>query len=361
MTKNQIIRTVAFLLVVSVLLLALCDLFEYENSHISERIETYQQLPKNTVDAVMVGTSGIDRYWITPKAYEEHGITAYPLSTDGMPSWMVKIMLKEAAKNQKFKLAIIDMRAFLNTYKEGSHKFDAASRRVIDGLDFFSFTRYEAINTTLKLRMRTGDPNAERYDPSYFLSFIKYHSKWEEEGFSFDEIKDQESLSLGFLMHSGASVKRQGKDIKTVKSNERMALDPICQDVLYDLLDFLKDQDYQVLFFDTPHCHSATEAKRMNTMCDILESKGFSYLVCDVNDGQYNLKNDFYNDGHVNYYGAEKFTAWFGEYLKNSYDFPDRRLDKKCDKDWIGVYDYIKEGIKVFEEAKAKAEKQTTE
>ena len=52
MTKNQIIRTVAFLLVVFTLLLALCDLFEYENSHISKRIETYQHLEKNTVDAV---------------------------------------------------------------------------------------------------------------------------------------------------------------------------------------------------------------------------------------------------------------------------------------------------------------------
>jgi hypothetical protein len=354
MTKNQIIRTVAFLLVVSVLLLALCDLFEYENSHISERIETYQQLPRNTVDAVMVGTSGIDRYWITPKAYEEHGITAYPMSTDGMPSWMIKVMLKEAEKNQNFKLAIIDMRPFLNTYKEGSAKFDAAARRVIDGLDFFSFTRYEAISTTLKLRMKTGDPEAKRNDPSFFLSFIKYHSKWENEDFSFDEIKDPESLSLGFLMHSTASIKRQGQDIRTVKSNKRMALDPICEEVLYDLMKYLKKQDYQVLFFDTPHCHSEIEAKRINTMCDILKEEGFSYLVCDVNDGIYDLKNDFYNDGHVNYYGAEKFTEWFGEYLSNSYDFPDRRLDKKCDKDWIGVYDYIKEGIQVFEDAAAK-------
>ena len=359
MTKNQIIRMVAFLLVVSMLLLALCDLFEYENSHISERIETYQNLPKNTVDAVMVGTSGIDRYWITPKAYEEHGITAYPFSTDGMPSWMIKIMLKEAEKHQDFQLAVIDMRAFLNTYKEGSAKFDAAARRVIDGLDFFSFTRYEAINTTLKLRMKTGDPEAKRYDPSFFLSFIKYHSKWENEDFSFDEIKDPESMSLGFLMHSTASIKQLGEDAKTVKSKERMALDPICEEVLYDLLDYLKKQDYQVLFLDTPHCHSDTEAKRMNTMCDILKEEGFSYLVCDVNDGVYDLRTEFYNDGHVNYYGAEKFTEWFGEYLSISYDFPDRRLDKKCDKDWIGVYDYIKDGIKVFEDAQAKAQAET--
>ena len=359
MTKNQIMRMVAFLLVVSVLLVALCDLFEYENSHISERIETYQHLPKNTVDAVMVGTSGIDRYWITPKAYEEHGITAYPLSTDGMPAWMVKIMLKEAEKNQNFQLAVIDMRPFINTYKDSSPKFDAASRRVIDGLDFFSFTRYEAINTTLKLRMKAEVPDAERNDPSYFLSFIRYHSKWEDNTFTFDEIKDPESLSLGFLMHATASIKRQGEDIKTVRSAEKMALDPICEESLYELLDYLKKQDYQVLFLDTPHCHSETEAKRMNTMCDILKEEGYAYLVCDVEDGIYDLRNDFYNDGHTNYYGAEKFTEWFGEYLSNSYDFPDRRADKKCDKDWVGVYDYIKEGIKIFEDAQAKAQAET--
>ena len=355
MTKNQIIRTVAFLLVVSVLLLTLCDLFEYENSHISERIETYQQLPEDTVDAVLVGTSGIDRYWVTPKAYEEHGITAYPLSTDGMPPWMIKIMLKEAEKNQDLQLAVIDMRSFLTTYKEGSHKFDAAARRVIDGLDFFSFTRYEAISTTLKLRMKTGDPEAERYDPSYFLSFVKYHSKWESESFSFDELKNSESMSLGFMMHSGASIKKLGEEKKNIKSDEKMELDPICEEVLYDLLDYLKKQDYQVLFIDTPHCHTSTEAKRMNTMCDILESNGFSYLVCDL-DSKYNLKEDFYNDGHVNYYGAEIFTEWFGKYLSDSYDFPDRRLDKECDEDWIGVYDYIKDGIRIFEDAKAKKE-----
>ena len=36
--------------------------------------------------------------------------------------------------------------------------------------------------------------------------------------FSFDEIKDPESMSLGFLMHSTASIKRLGTDAKTVKS-----------------------------------------------------------------------------------------------------------------------------------------------
>lgn len=355
MTKNQIIRTVAFLLVVFTLLLALCDLFEYENSHISKRIETYQRLEKNTVDAVMLGTSGMDRYWITPKAYEEQGLTVYPLSTDASPAWMIKIMLKEAEKRQDLKLVIIDMRAFTNSYAEGSKKFDAASRRVIDGLDFFSLTRFEAINTTLKLRMKTGDPEAERWDPSYFFSFIKYHSKWETDGFSFDEIEDPECEFLGFYMHSVNTIKRHGVTFESVKSDERAPIDPICKESLYDLMDYLSKKDYQVLFLDTPHYQNGNEAKRMNTICDILDENGFSYLVCDV-DGRYDLKEDFYNDGHVNYYGAEKFTEWFGEYLRSTYDLPDRRLDKDCDEDWIGVYDTVKDGVKVFEDAQAKKE-----
>ena len=355
MTKNQIIRTVAFLLVVSVLLLTLCDLFEYENSHISERIETYQDLPKNTVDAVMVGTSGIDRYWITAKGYEEHGITAYPLSTDASPTWMIKIMLKEAVKRQNPELVIIDMRAFTNSYNADSKKFDAASRRVIDGLDFFSWTRFEAINTTLKLRMKSGDEEATRFDPSYFFSFIKYHSKWESDSFSFSELEDPKCQFLGFYMHSKNSINSIGESFETVKTDEKSDLDPIVEEVLYDLMEYLNKQDYQVLFLDTPHRQSANEAKRMNTICDILDENGFEYLLCEL-DEQYNRETDFYNDGHVNYYGAETFTEWFGEYLTENYDLPDRRLDKKCDKDWIGVYDTVKEGIKIFEDAKAKAE-----
>ena len=221
--------------------------------------------------------------------------------------------------------------------------------------DFFSWTRFEAINTTLKLRMKSGDEEATRFDPSYFFSFIKYHSKWEDDSFSFDELKDPKCNYLGYYMHSKNSINSLGESFETETSDEKSDLDPIVEEVLYDLMDYLKDKDYQVLFLDTPHRHSANEAKRMNTLCDILDENGFEYLLCELDD-KYNRETDFYNDGHVNYYGAEIFTEWFGGYLTENYDLPDRRLDKKCDKDWIGVYDTVKEGIEVFEAAKTQQE-----
>ena len=72
MTKQQITKVVAFCLIVCIMLLCLCDLFEHNNlSNYSRRIHTYRTLEEDTVDAVFLGTSGVDRYWIAAKAYEE--------------------------------------------------------------------------------------------------------------------------------------------------------------------------------------------------------------------------------------------------------------------------------------------------
>lgn len=351
MKNKKLVRSLVFAVLVFALILTLCDLFEYGNDHASQRIETYQQLEKNTVDAVFVGTSGMDRYWIGPKAFEENGITAYSLSTEAMPTWLLKSMLIEATDNQSPKLAIIDMRSFMLSY-DGGEINDVRSRRVIDVLDFFSYSRLNAINRTLKV-LSKWDDDTSRFDMSFFFSFIRYHSLWEEESFSFDELKDPESKYMGFYVHENLSIAPISKIGADVTTQEREPLDPLCEQQLYELLDYVAKQDYEVLFLDTPHCYNELEAKRMNTLCDILDEEGVSYFVPGVDRELYDLETDFYNDGHVNYYGAEKFTEMFAEYLNENYDLPDRRGDEDCD-DWVGVYDVIKAQIKKFEQAAEK-------
>ena len=364
MTKNQLIRTIAFLLVVSVLLVTLCDLFEYQNSYISEKIETYQDLPKNTVDGVVIGTSGIDRFWITPKAYDEYGMTVYPLTSDALPVWMVLPLLKEATKRQDPKLVVIDMRPLINGKKDTSLKFNVPSRRIIDGLDFFSFTRFEAINNTLEAR-KAHKPESERFDPSYFLSFIRFHNKWESGDLTFDELKEPKSQTLGFLLHNPISVTRRKVEVivEEEKTDEKIPMYSVTEGYLNELFEYLKKQDYQVLFLDTAHYHSPEESKSLNTLCEVLDKEGFDYYCCTTAEGNLDEATDFYSNGHVNYYGAEKFTTWFSAYLNTHYDLPDRREDKKCDKDWKGVYDYIRSSIAEYEaelqkqEAEKKAQK----
>lgn len=353
MTKKQLFRSVAFVLVAACMLYALCDLFEFQNSYISENFKTFRSLEEDTVDAVIIGTSGIDRYWNTAKGYEEYGLTVYPLASDGMPSWLTISMLKEAERNQDIKLAVIDIRPFLLTYKGDTKRYDAYSRKVIDALGFFSSSRLDAINRTQKV-IYSEVEGSSRFDLSFFLSFIKYHSRWEEKSFSFDELKDNETEYLGFLMHQKASIAKmkQGKEIYT--TDERMELYPLCEQILYELFDYLDDKDYEVLFINTPHYLDETEAARLNTVCDILDEKGYNYVNYEFDADVYSFTEDFYNDGHTNFYGAEKFTKIFGEYLTENYDFADRRNDEKCAPEWEGVYDKMKETIAQWEENAAK-------
>ncbi len=352
MKNKKLVRSLVFAVLVFALLFTLCDLFEYSNNHSSQRLQTYQDLEKNTVDAVFVGTSGLDRFFIGPKAYEEYGMTVYPITTEAMPSWVMIPMLKEATKKQDPKLVMIDMRSFLSNYPEGTSKFDVHSRRVIDILDFFSMTRLEAIVNTHKV-LRAEVEDAPLIDLSYYLSFIRYHGKWEEEGFSFDELENPKSKYMGFFMHNTLSVSPIMEYKPTVETDERIPLEEVSQYWLDELLKYVEKQDYEVVFIQTPNTRTRNEAGRLNTMSDYLSERGYECLIYDIDEETYDLETDFYNDGHVNYYGAEKFTDMFAEYLNENYDLPDRRGDKDC-KDWEGVYDVIKNQIKKYEKSAAK-------
>ena len=350
MKNNKLVRSLVFTFLVFTLLVTLCDLFEYNNDHSSQRLQTYQNLKKNTVDAVIVGTSGMDRFWIGAKAYEEYGMTVYPVTIEAMPSWVTIPMLKEATKKQNPKLVIMDMRSFVGSYPEGTTKFDVHSRRAIDILDLFSMTRLEAIINTHKVIRQAEVEDAPLIDISYFLSFVRYHGKWEEEGFTFDELKNPESKYMGFYMHKNFTTSPIQEYTPTVVTEERIPLDPIAQTWFENFIEYIETQDYEVLFMQTPSTRTKTEAGRLNTLSDYLDELGYKYLVLDIDEDMYDLENDFYNDGHVNYYGAEKFTEWFAEYLDANYDLPDHRGDKKC-SDWVGVYDVIKQQVEKFEQA----------
>ena len=89
MTKKQILRCIAFVVAVFMTIVLMCDLFEYENNkNFDKNAYTYRNLPENILDGVYIGTSGVDRYWIAAKAYEEYGLSIHASSYDALPAWL---------------------------------------------------------------------------------------------------------------------------------------------------------------------------------------------------------------------------------------------------------------------------------
>ncbi len=362
MTKKELLRSIAFILVVCLMLIGLCEVFELSDvTYIPTRFRTFSNLEKDTVDAVWIGTSGVDRYWLAAKAYEEYGMTVYPLASDAMPAWLFTNVIDEIYAKQNPELIIIDARAFGQTNTK-TDTMDTRARRVLDAMDFFSVNRFKAAFKTMEI-LRQVDPERSYLDLSLPLSFIKYHTMWADEEFSIEDniSPDAADEHLGFFMHNTLSIKAKKHKAVVYNHTAEAALDPITEEALYDLLDYADSKNINLLFVCTPEMMKEAEMGKMNALFRILDEKGVSYINgCETDEkGNFtyfpDLKpsQDFYNENHVNFYGAEKFTAAISAYLDEHYDFEDHRSDDGVKQHWDGVYGKIQEEIKAREEAAA--------
>lgn len=357
MTKKEIGRCIAFVLVVCIMLLALCEVFELKDTtNMAKRFRTFDKLNENTMDAVWLGTSGVDRYWMSPKAYEEYGMTVFPLAADAMPTWLFVELIEACRQNQDPELFIIDVRAFGQS-NDSETTMDVRARRILDSMNFFSADRvkmaFKAMKTIQKV---SGEEKA--FDLSYLLSYIKYHSMWENEDFSLAaNLTRSKHAYMGFYMSKTNSLYAEPLKRFVYDSNYTEELDPISEASLYELLDYAKENNVKLLFVDTPQYKGSTELGRGNAVYRILDEYGVDYINYCVTDEEGNyvyfpeldFDKDFYNEGHVNYYGAEKFTEVVAAHLNETYHFPDHRKDPSVAKQWDGTYKKVKEKIASWE------------
>lgn len=353
MTKKEVLRCVAFLLVVCLLLIGLTDTFELDHATAARRFYSYRTFEKDTVDAVYIGTSGVGRYWISAKAYDEYGMTVYPLATDAMPVWLYPTMVDEALAYQNPKLLIFDTRPFGQSHT--AENADVRARRVLDSMELFSGTRVKAAFKTMEIIHRL-DESKPAFDASYLLSFVKFHTKWSEGDFTLDTQYDKEKHEFGgYYLHFLLSIQHASLTPAEYDKDYYLPLDPISEEALYELLDYAKERGVELLFVDSPQLMSETEIGRANTVRKILQEQGAAYVSFNgtAEAEQMNIQidpaTDYYDDAHVNYYGAEKFTASLAAYLDQNYDLPDRRNEESVRKDWDGVYDHIKRTVADYE------------
>lgn len=354
MNKMQIIRMVSFLALVAVLVGSLTSvaLMQPDYAQTDDRFDDFKKFEENTVDVVFTGTSGIDRYYIPAKGFEDYGITAYPLTSDAQPAWMVTNVLYEAEKRQNPQLVVIDMRPFTTQYNKKIGSIETGVRYLTDGLCLSPKNKVDAIEKSID-KLQTLSPDTDFDRKTFYLSLIKHHGAWESVNEFIDEYAYAE---LGFYMSPTRTiVTTEDFEDKTAETEKRGALHPVAEESLYELLDYLDTKDYDVLFINTPQGRSEEEMSTNNTLADILKERGYKYLICEIGD-DYDKEKEFYNSGHVNYYGALKFTDYFCEYLLDNYDLKDRRDDANCEY-WNGHMDSIEDTIAQWEK-EAKADKE---
>ena len=302
---------------------------------------------KNSLDMVYIGGSAAFVYYESLKAYEDRGLASYVYGANTMQAELYKYMIKDILKTQDPEVILIDARAF--QYRdEDQPPTDIAYLNLFTGMRY-SLNRFEAIEDTVKKYLNDETIN-------YHFDIARYHSSAMEFDINtpirrlFNK-KVNELRGFCFIQKI-APIKRH-----YFETNNAKPMSPETVDILNDLLKYLKSTNKKYLFVVSPYEELKSHKENFNYLKNRVEEAGFNFI--DTNDYIDEMKidynTDFYNNNHVNIYGAEKFTQFLTDYLYENYNFKDIRNDKnysewkkylkrfkKCVKDTKAVIDKIR-------------------
>ena len=308
------------------------------NGDTKNRFMGFYAEPKNSLDVILIGSSPTYSSCVFPELYGEYGIKAYPLASNVQRPVAGLYLVKEAQKTQSPDLYMFEMRMYVGI-EEGLTNSQVNIREVTDNMKY-SRNRLDAIKVMTGGRAKElGNVSDKLY--TFVFDIFKYHSNWRT------LIDPNQWASVTYTrrepMKGYKITDKVGPAPETVISEvEAVPLDPYQEAALSDLIAYLKDNGLNALFYVSPYTLAEGDAERFATIKEEVETAGFKYL--DMN--QYydeigiNFEEDFSDNGvHTNAVGAQKCTRFIGDYLKENYALPDRRVIDEATGETVGFND----------------------
>lgn len=323
--SHNLLRTVIFLCIVLIATIACVQVLGFADAEKSNTVlEEYYALEENTVDCIYFGSSAVQRGFVEPVAYHDHGIAGYSYTCGTQPFVLTKYFMEETLKTQSPRLFLVELRGVC---KGPDDLAEVAVRRMLDNMKP-SKNRYEAIHYITEYASH-GTNEVDTTGMSYYFPFLKYHSRW-------NPSKQPKNLHLDYYMGYGLDPEWSFKIKKIHPLEYRTTEAPIApetEEALVDLLDYCDGLDAKVLFVISPYEASELGMEKLNYASGIIHERGYEVLNClpeEVRE-EIGLNNDtcYYNREHLNYYGSLKYTHWLSEYVTEHYDLPDRRSDDR--------------------------------
>lgn len=319
---KPIIKILSFSLIFSILLFVLSYIAKPEGYNL-EHIQGFYAEKENSMDVVYIGGSATFVYYAPLKSWDDHGIVSFDYATDTIQAELYKTMIKEVLKTQKPKLIIIDARAFQYRDKDNlgaQPPGEVSYRNYLTGMRL-SQNKIDFINQNVGVRIDDNDKL------SYYFDLIKYH----------DNIVSCGSTNIKMMLgtykepYNGFFFFPQVKKIKQYdfKTEEEKAVSKDTEAILIDLLDYMDSTDIDYLFTVSPYAEKKEHKMTFNYVQKIIEERGYKFIDCNEYTEQMDLdySTNFYNENHVNIFGAEKYTDFLNQYILKNYSIPNRKDD----------------------------------
>ncbi len=275
-------------------------------------------------NAVYIGGSASFVYYEPLKAYEDYGIASYDFGANTISAELYNFLVKEVMKTQQPKVIILDARAYQYREKDLVPS-EVSYRNVLTGTPF-SINRTMFIEKSVRNYLNEGTL-------SYHFDLIKYHGRDGE----FDlknsiemMLKQYENPVKGFYFVPSIDKVEPAK----YNTDKISKIDKETEKLLVDLMEYAKKVNVKLLFVVSPYSEALYQKESFNYIEGVVKKYGFDFLDSNEYDKEMNIDYDvdFYNNSHMNIFGADKYTEFLSKYIKEKYNLPDRRKDKNYEE-----------------------------
>lgn len=320
MTKKNVIKTAAFLLLFVVCFRPVSRLFSQpEDRRNYQWIAGFYEEPENTLDAVYIGSSNCYAFWNPLVAWQSHGIAVYPYASNDQPFAVTAHLITEVRKTQPDALIIVNLNSLRDTVINENNM-----HYLLDNMPLsrnkIALTRHLCEQEELSL--------SESME--FYLPIIRYHERW-------NELKrtDFEYSFNGLKGASNYSTHLQNfQDVTHLYKTGTAPLEPDREvvEMVEQLLDYCDEQHVRILFVTVPRAERQQDTvNEFLYLNDLIGSRGYPVLdmMDKLEETGIETVRDYYNDHHTNIHGSIKFTRYLAEYLVDNYGFRNKQGDPR--------------------------------
>ena len=297
--------------------------------------EYYNELPDH--DVVFIGDCEVYECFTPPTLWQEYGITSYVRGSAQQLIWQSYYLLEETLKRETPKAVVFNVLSI----KYGEPQSEAYNRMTLDGMKWSS-SKIDAIHASM---------TEEEDFLSYVFPLLRFHSRWSDlgaEDWQYLFHRDRVSHN-GYLMQTAVSPKTSDREGRPLAD---YTLPEVGFEYLEKMRALCEEKGVEFILIKAPtnnwkyYWYDEWEEQ----IVAWANEKNVDYYNFIPLDGEIGIdwSTDTYDGGvHLNVFGAEKLTSYFGDILVQKYGLSDRRGEAELDALWaekLAIYQKERNG-----------------
>ena len=305
--------------------------------------EYYQNAGDN--DVVFITDCEVYENFSPVKLWNEYGIPSVIRGSAQQMIWQSYYLLEETFRYESPSVVVFNVMTMTYDSTESvgdQSKMEAYNRMTLDGMRW-SKSKVNSIKASM-----TKEEKEKSGIWSYIFPILRYHDRWndlKEEDFRCFFRQDQVTDN-GYLMQVKVNpVKDEYPRIPLVSYQ----FGDICYEYLDKIRLLCEEHNCQLVLVKAPSLSPIWYDEYEKQILDYANEHDLLYINCleHLDEIGIDWNQDTYDQGlHLNVYGAEKLTVYFGRILRDECQLQDRRSDTSLSEKWTGKtrhYDQRKE------------------